>query len=135
MDRVGPTNPYHISKAYGLTSAPRTNAATSSAGAAANTGPFSIAKTSPARPVRTDSVDASTTKAAAAKARISTLVAAKVAPSPETSMGQASGAAMMPKAASSAGTNSAAFPMYRHPADKNAAATAVNAGKILDLNA
>ena len=27
----------------------------------------------------------------------------------------------------------AAFPMYRHPADKNAAATAINAGKTIDI--
>ncbi len=26
-----------------------------------------------------------------------------------------------------------ALPMYRHPADKNAAATAVNAGKVIDI--
>jgi hypothetical protein len=28
---------------------------------------------------------------------------------------------------------SAALPLYRHPADKNAAATAVNAGRLVDL--
>jgi hypothetical protein len=30
---------------------------------------------------------------------------------------------------------SSALPMYRHPADRNAAATAVNAGRVLDLEA
>lgn len=27
----------------------------------------------------------------------------------------------------------AAIPMYRHPADKNAAATAINAGRVIDV--
>lgn len=31
-------------------------------------------------------------------------------------------------------SDSAALPMYRHPADKNAAATAVNAGKRIDVD-
>jgi hypothetical protein len=31
-------------------------------------------------------------------------------------------------------SDTSALAMYRHPADKNAAATAVSAGKLLDLN-
>jgi len=30
-------------------------------------------------------------------------------------------------------TDAAAIPMYRHPADRNAAATAVTAGRLIDL--
>lgn len=114
MDRVGPTNPFHISKAYGVAN-PQRVAPSSQTPAAF-----------PIRPaVRTDQVDASTARAAVAKQRISTLVAARVSELPDAP-------APAPAAASTARTG--AFPMYRHPADKNAAATAVNAGRVIDVN-
>jgi hypothetical protein len=115
MDRVGPTNPYHISKAYGVASPSRVAPSSQSQAV------FPIRPTT-----RTDSVDASTTRAAAAKQRISTLVAARVTELPETGTTAQAPAATQARAG--------AFPMYRHPADKNAAATAVNAGRVLDVN-
>jgi hypothetical protein len=69
-------------------------------------------------PVGVDSVELSKPRAAS----IGGLVAGKVAVTPNF-------------AAPPAPSNSDALPMYRHPADKNAAATSVSLGRAVDLNA
>ncbi len=109
MDAVN-TNPlsFGLAAAYGVT--PK-----------ARTGAFAPAPTAPATPsiapTQTDRVDASLT-------RIRPLVAATVpgkidfsANAPQQTTGSANGA----------------MPLYRHPYDKNAAATGVASGKAIDV--
>lgn len=128
MDRVGATNPFHIGRAYGLSRSSAAEAAPATRSPAGSSFKASIA--SIGTTARADSVDPSTARIAAAKQRIGTLVAARVTEQPETAP-----SVTQPRAAASPSQSGSAFPMYRHPADKNAAATAVNAGRVLDLNA
>jgi hypothetical protein len=80
--RIGPTNPFHISRAY---------------------------QTAPPKP--------------GAKPTAASPIVAAVVP------GRVNFAANQPTQAGPA------LPFYRHPADKNAAATAINAGRSLDIQA
>ena len=91
--RIGPTNPFHIARAYQVQ-------------------PPQAARVEP-QPV------AGSIKPISAASRI---VAAQVP-------GRVSFAGSEPQAAE------APLAFYRHPADKNAAATAINAGKTLDIQA
>lgn len=143
MDRVGPTNPYHISRAYGVNNAGTSRVAPNRVDAkngATTANVQSAPATFPIRKAdqvgqtkRLDTVDATTARAAAAKQRISTLVAARVAEQPETS-GATMPVVSKPAMGASGAATSGSFPMYRHPADKNAAATAIDAGRIIDVD-
>jgi hypothetical protein len=93
--RIGPTNPFHIARAY-QTQPPKAAPAPQQPDAAPVVG--SIKPPSPT----------------------SRIVAAQV-----PGRVNFSGAQPQPEAA--------ALAFYRHPADKNAAATAINAGKTLDV--
>lgn len=123
MDPIPPTLPFHLAKAYGLKAAPAT--------------PFS--KTTPAAPIglgvdRAEGVDrvrpadkadlAIPRKTASIKER---LIAAIVPDG--VSFGD--GIATSAKTAKPADDP---MPFYRHPADKNAAATAINLGSRIDTN-
>lgn len=99
-----PTNPYHIARAYGLRSA------------------AAAAAVEPVEPVRADA----RTDHAAQPATISRLVAGTV----PGRISFSSGSGGEPDAA---GAAAVAYPMYRHPADRNAAATAVTVGRRLDV--
>jgi hypothetical protein len=61
------------------------------------------------------------------RSKINRLVAAKVEVTPD--IADAVARSSMPAAAAGA------YAMYRHPADRNAAATALNAGRVLDVQA
>lgn len=94
----GPSNPYHVSRVYGVQP--------------------------PLRLARPDAVERAEPRAPTkelAPAKTSRLVAAAVP-------GRVDFSGDSPRP-----SDAASIPMYRHPADKNAAATAVNAGRILDL--
>ncbi len=95
--RIGPTNPFHIARAYQV-QAPKAAPQTQPQDAAPVAG--SIKPVSPT----------------------SRIVAGQVP-------GRVSFAGAQPE------PSGPAIPFYRHPADKNAAATAVNAGKTLDIEA
>lgn len=140
MDRVGPTNPYHISRAYGVNNAGASRVAPTRVDAASGATASKVQSTPATFPIRqadqvkrADTVDATTARAAAAKQRISTLVAARVTEQPETS-GVTMPAVSKPAMGASGAVSGGSFPMYRHPADKNAAATAINAGRIIDVD-
>lgn len=143
MDRVGPTNPYHISKAYGVQNAQGVVGRASGPRTASNTS-FPIRAGVPL--AKSDAVDAGAARMAAAKQRISGLVAARVSEQPETNPRAAISATRgtaingvagnQPSSGAASGVGGAgSFPMYRHPADKNAVATAIDAGRVIDLNA
>ena len=92
---VPPTNPYHISRAYGL----RGESGSGAPAPAANVQPASQ---------RSDGINK--------------LVAGVVPGGVDFREG------------GSAQPSSSALPLYRHPADKNAAATAVSVGRRLDVS-
>lgn len=96
MKIEGPTNPFHISRAYGV--AP-------------------VRATRPVEPVRAAPAPAGNSEVS----NTSRLVAASVPGRVDFS-----GDAPRP-------SDSASIPMYRHPADRNAAATAVTAGRMIDV--
>ena len=103
---IPPTLPFHLARAYAAGS-----------GKSARSLPQSALGDLGGRTDAVDSVELSS-----GRRGISRLVAAKVP-------GLADFA---PPAASS--PDGSVFPMYRHPADKNAAATGVSMGKLIDLN-
>lgn len=94
-----PSNPFHISRAYGV-QAPSAANATARSASSEQTDPIGSIK--PATP--------------------SSRLAAAVVPGRVQFNGSA------------ATDTSAALPFYRHPADKNAAATLLTAGRMLDVN-
>lgn len=110
MDAVN-TNPlsFRLAATYGVTPKARASSPTASATSATSVGSSSIA------PTQTDRVDASLT-------RIRPLVAATVPGKIDFSAGA-------PQQSTAGGT----MPMYRHPYDKNAAATGVASGKAIDV--
>lgn len=97
MNIDGPTNPFHISRAYGVQPPVRAAA--------------------PVAPVRVTPSSATSVDPAVA----SRLVAANVP-------GRVDFSGDAPKP-----SDVAAIPMYRHPADRNAAATGVSAGRTIDV--
>lgn len=68
---------------------------------------------------------------AAAPRKSDALVAARVASGIDFSAGPTAGADASPQGSQTA---SQTIPLYRHPADRNTVATAVHAGRILDVN-
>lgn len=117
MNPVGPSNPFHISRAYGVqTPTVRPIRETDI--------PTQLRQTT--RPEgRTDAIDIRTdrtdpTQRAAAKPNVAKLLAGLVPGGIDFS-----GDTPRPTVD--------AIPMYRHPADKNAAATGVHAGRVLDV--
>jgi len=106
---IPPTLPFHLARAYAAGSgvSPRSFSRPEARGSGTRAGPANSI----------DSVELSSMRPG-----INRLVAAKVP-------GLADFA---PPAASS--PDGSSFPMYRHPADKNAAATGVSVGKFIDLN-
>jgi hypothetical protein len=105
----GPTNPYHIARAYG----------TQPVGPVR---PVQRAVTTPVQPVEPVSREAGA--ATVRDANISRLVAG-VVPGGVNFEADGEGGAR---------PAGAPLPFYRHPADKNAAATAVSIGRSLDVN-
>lgn len=139
MDAIPPTLPFHLAKAYGVKSAPAakpTITVTPIAPGVDRVDGVRVAD-QPARADRAanaDSVDLVAAKAA--RSIKDTLVAAVVPGGVEFRDGVAlaSGSrAERLSAAKDAGPSTASIPFYRHPADKNAAATAVDLGSRLDL--
>ncbi len=105
-----PTFPFHIARAYGASATAPSPART----------PIStiIAEGLTIRPSG-DSVQL-TTRPNVDRAQVDRLVAARVNQRAEF-------------APSTAGTTPGALPMYRHPADRNAAATNIRAGSLVDV--
>lgn len=110
---IPPTNPFHIARAYGVqpsAQVPRTQATGPASAAAAQVSPVadgnSIGSSGPAAKLPS-----------AAQKLVGARVPGKV---------DFSGATPMPSAGPT-------LSMYRHPADKNAAATAVSVGRSLDV--
>tara|TARA_E500000318_G_scaffold105608_1_gene112680 strand:- start:662 stop:1087 length:426 start_codon:yes stop_codon:yes gene_type:complete len=139
MDAIPPTLPFHLAKAYGAKSAPAakpTITVTPIAPGVDRVDGVRVAD-QPARADRastTDRVDLAVAKKA--EAIKETLVAAVVPGGVEFRNGVAlaSGSrAERLSASQDAGPATASIPFYRHPADKNAAATAVDLGSRLDL--
>ncbi len=113
MSSIPPTNPFHISRAY--QSAPLARAASAgrvNGGAAARPGTSHVSPSAPGGSV-TPQMNVNTRR----------LVAGSV---PGKVDFTANGTAI---------ASTTAIPLYRHPADKNAAATGVSAGRIVDINA
>lgn len=104
-----PTNPYHIARAYGV----------QSSGAAGAIKPVQLAVTTPVQPVQPVSRDEGA--GVLRDGNLQKLVAGVV---PGGVSFDASGLAQ---------PTGSALPFYRHPADKNAAATAVSVGRSLDV--
>lgn len=101
---MGPTNPFHIARAYGVRPVQ----------------PVERAVTTPVQPVQP--VSRGSDSAAQRDPNIARLVAGVV---PGGVSFEADGAAR---------PAGAPLPFYRHPAEKNAAATAVSIGRSLDVN-
>ncbi len=104
MSTIEPTNPFHIARAYG-TAVP---------------GPARVS-TSGARPVAIRAMDES--------------IAARLERTPPSASRVVAGVVpgKIDFTGSSPAPAAAALPFYRHPADANAAATAVQAGRRLDV--
>jgi hypothetical protein len=105
-----PSLPFHIAKAYGPAMPPRTPAAPAITTASGVT-------------VRAsgDSVQLSGQRPQPLQQNVTRLAAARVQKAPD----------FVPSNTPANGS----LPMYRHPADKNAAATAVQVGRVIDFNA
>lgn len=103
MTTIPPSIPFHVARAYGVALVARTAPAQRPA-----------APVAPATPVQT-SVDH------AASLRLARLIAATVPGGIDFS------------SAEPTPTASNALPMYRHPYDRNAAATGVHAGRVIDV--
>jgi hypothetical protein len=119
MSRIGDSGSFSIARAYAQ------YAAKPAAGASEQ-----FARSEPIKIV--DAVRAPDTVEARPEGRIdrskiNRLVAAKVDVTPD--IADAVARSSMPAAAAGA------YAMYRHPADRNAAATALNAGRVLDVQA
>lgn len=142
MDAIPASIPFHLAKAYAVplsrVDAPRDSGArpkTPSPQAAPASGPDAFMASSSA-------LDRANLAARAKKATLAPLVGARVAASPMDELNaRATKAAPGPSNSPTARTASpgargdsspAAFPLYRHPADKNAAATGVDAGRRFD---
>ncbi|MBL8745437.1 MAG: hypothetical protein JNK58_03680 [Phycisphaerae bacterium] len=97
MKIEGPTNPFHIARAYRISPQPRAQ----SASAPAFVAPAQASQPQPASTSR--------------------LVAAAIP-------GRVEFSSDAPRP-----SDAASIPMYRHPADRNAAATAVTAGRTIDI--
>lgn len=107
----GPTNPYHIARAYA-------------------SGPLK-----PVAPVPPVSRVVGNTPAATLSAR--SVQAGSVTPSMNTNVRRLVAGTVPGKVDFSGDVprqTGPAIAMYRHPAEKNAAATSVNAGRLIDLN-
>jgi hypothetical protein len=119
MEPIPPTLPFHIAKAYGVSPTPKSGVTVTPVGPGSYT----------ARPAPTDAVDlASASKAQAIRDK---LVAAVVA----GGVSFENGVATPSEPTQSSRPVNAPIPFYRHPADKNAAATAINLGSRLDTQA
>lgn len=111
MNPIEPTNPYHISRAYGVeTPSVRPIRETDI--------PAQLRQV--ARPETTSDAMQTRTDRSAAKPTVAKLVAGMVPGGIDFS-----GDEPRPTAD--------AIPLYRHPADKNAAATGVHAGRVIDV--
>lgn len=128
MDAIPPTIPFHLARAYtpGTPAAPQ---------AAAVRTPGTIARSvQPIRPL--DTVERATPSATPSP-KAKSLVAARVNANPldefSPSAPRATSAAASARVVAS--STPAAYPLYRHPTDKNAAATAVDANRIIDTSA
>jgi len=122
MSTIGPTNPFHLARAYG-------------ADIAGRVGPQSpVQKTQPASPPqpapsqthtprarRPDRPDAIESIALRQRAPAMRRLIAGVVPGGVDFSGDA------PRPSGNA------IPLYRHPADRNAAATTLNAGRMIDI--
>jgi hypothetical protein len=104
-----PTNPYHIARAYGV----------QAGGGIGAIKPVQRAVTTPVQPVAPVARDAGA--GALRDSNLQRIVAGVV---PGGVSFDASGAGQ---------PTGGALPLYRHPADKNAAATAVSVGRSLDV--
>ncbi len=120
---AGPSNPYHLSRVYGV----KTPAPTAPAAPAANIARVGI--TRPAEAVGPRAADSAqgvqpvaNVDRTAASASINRLIAAVVP-------GRVDFSGDVPQA------SPAPLAFYRHPADKNAAATGVQLGRTIDLSA
>jgi hypothetical protein len=109
---IPPTYPFHLAKAYAASAPVR---------------PAPSQQVANGVTVRAsgDSVQISASRPAEMAAKLNRLAAAKVVKAADFAAPQAAA----PQAAGGA------LPMYRHPADKNAAATGVQAGRVIDFNA
>jgi len=120
MSSIQPTNPFHISRAY--QSAP--------AGRASGSMRVSSAPTfaGPSRPGAMQVSPSATGGSVTPQMNVNTkrLVAGSVPGKVDFTAGSGGGGAV---------ANTTAIPFYRHPADKNAAATGVSAGRMVDVNA
>lgn len=109
---IQPTNPYHIARAYGLTP------------------PAAATPVRPAQPVRPErageasQVQGRTRLPSDEQPGISRLVGGRVQGGVDFSSAEP-----MPK------KGEMIIPFYRHPADRNAAATNIQIGRALDVNA
>lgn len=126
MDRIPPgttppTTPAYLSRAYAPTPAlPQSVArAPTSDGTIARIGPDAFESTVRATPTTSAAKAAPSKAASLVAARVPTGIDFSVADAPATSKPQ---------------TASQTIPLYRHPADRNTVATAVHAGRILDVN-
>jgi hypothetical protein len=104
MSRIDPTNPFHIARAYQVHPPSNTRAAASAT---------RLDETAPVGSIKPPTTDV-------AKPAMQRMLAGVV-----------------PGRVSFAGSESTqvgpALPMYRHPADKNAAATSLSAGRMIDV--
>jgi len=123
MDPIPPTLPFHLAKAYGLKAAPATLFSKTTPAAPIGPGIDRVDGVGGIRPA--DKADLATPqKTASIKER---LIAAIVPGSVSFGDGIAT-QAMTAKPATDR------LPFYRHPADKNAAATAIDLGSRIDTN-
>jgi hypothetical protein len=106
MDPIPASIPFHVARAYGL-------------------------GTRPATQIEPKPQVSSAAKAASA-ASVAKLVAATVAGPVRFNTVDTNAST---PAKSSPAQQADSFPLYRHPADKNAAATSINAGRALDTQA
>ena len=123
MDPIPPTLPFHLAKAYGVKQAQQARPSMTVTPVAPGVDRIDTARPA-SRP--TDKADlASAKKAATLKER---LVAAVVPGGVEFQNGAARPSAPAPSGPADR------LPFYRHPADKNAAATAINLGGRIDTS-
>ncbi len=133
MDAIPPSLPFHLAKAYGVRTPSPTPSITVTPVAPGVERVEGVRPTS--RPGAGDAVDLEAAKKAASIR--SSLVAGTVPGGIEFGDGvaQPTGGRGASRADSRSGAPQAesVIPFYRHPADKNAAATAIDLGKRIDL--
>jgi len=120
MTAIPPTNPFHLSRAYG-------------AGVVGRVGPSGPVR--PAQPAAPVEKPASGVERSRDAQRPSSLDA--IAERPKTPAMRRLIAGVVPGGIDFSGETarptSSAIPLYRHPADQNAAATTLSAGRMVDV--